>query len=127
MRVSARRLAVATARTPSQIRVSGNQASHGTRIPRSIIEVVEGGAVSLVCSDNQCTLSASGGMDQVVLLGAQRITANANTIVHNVDSLSLHLLTGNGPAAPIGNITSAGILLNGSSLPPPFDALNPTG
>ena len=113
---------------PVQITCRGNQARTRQRVTGPIVSVVAAGAQALAFSDNQVELMTGGGVSEVVLLASPRMTVSGNTITHSVDALSLRMITGGkGAAAPVGNITTAGISLNNASLPAPFAALNPNG
>ena len=123
---SANRLRAFLPAVPGQITCRGNQTRTRQRISGPIVSIAHTSAQAIAFSDNQVELLSGGGLREVVLLAGPRMTVNANTITHTTDALSLRLLTGaNGTAAPIGNITTAGITLNNAGLPAPFDALNP--
>lgn len=126
--VAANRLAIAMPRAPAQIAVRGNQARSARELSDPMVSLIDTAAQSMALADNQCDLQSGGGLSTVVLVAAPRITANGNTVTHTSDSMSIRLETGRrGTAAPVGNITTTGILLNGAGLPAPFNALNPTG
>lgn len=123
--LTATRLVVGALSRAGHIGVSGNQIMQGMRTREPMVQIADPAAVSLNFSQNQCSLTGGGGISSVVLLGARRMTVNANSIVHNTDANSLIMTTGGGgTATPIGNITTAGIVLNGAALQPPFAALN---
>lgn len=112
----------------SQISVKGNQIRTNRNLIVPMVSIFDAGALSLDFSQNQCDLSASQ-IDAVVIMGARRLTANSNTVTHQIDQndspISMRLLTGPSRAAtPIGNITTGRIELNSSGLPSPFSALN---
>ncbi|MEO0914969.1 MAG: hypothetical protein AAFY59_18630, partial [Pseudomonadota bacterium] len=124
-RASAARFTIASPNLPAQVTVKGNQVRSNRQLLGPLVSVVDPGARSLDFSQNQCDLQSGGGLSEVVLVGAQRLSASSNTVTHQTDALSMRLATGAaGAATPIGNITTAGILLNGAGLPGPFAALN---
>lgn len=116
--------AVAQFRT-GQINVMGNQMSNATRLIRPMTTIFDAGAIAVNFSQNQCLLNAGGGLPAVILIGARRITAGSNSVIHQTDAVSMRLITGgNGAATPIGNITTASIDVQPGGLQPPFSALN---
>ncbi|WP_299706813.1 DUF6519 domain-containing protein [uncultured Tateyamaria sp.] len=124
-RASAARFTVASRNLPSQISVKGNQVRSNRQLLGPLVSIVDPGARSLDFSQNHCDLQSGGGLSEVVLIGSQRLSAGSNTVTHQTDALSMRLATGAaGAATPIGNITTAGIQLNGGGLPAPFSALN---
>lgn len=106
----------------NQIGLTGNQLRHGAGLLAAAVQVFDAGAVSLAFAQNQCLLEGRRHRAVAVLLGAQRLMVSGNAVTHAGDTDSLQL---RGRAATvIGNVTSAGIRLNGAALPAPFDALN---
>jgi hypothetical protein len=122
---SAGRLAVVLPASRSQISCTGNQARSAQRLAGAMVSIVDAGALGLSFSGNQCDLQSGGGLREVVLLGATRVSAAGNTITHSTDANSLLIVTGSqGATTPIGNITSAGINVLPGGLPAPFAVLN---
>lgn len=125
-RISATHLAAVAVARFGQISVSGNQIRAAIHLTGPLVTVFDAGALVLNFSQNQGTLASEGGAREVVLLGAQRMTVSANSVLHQTSiPVSMRLLTGKERAATaVGNITSTKITLNGSGIPAPFDALN---
>jgi len=118
-------LAVAPSLAPTQITVTGNQARAGLRLTGAMISILDPASRGMAFAHNQCDLQAGFGLSEVVFLGAPRITASTNTVTHSVDALSMRIFTGQGgAAAPVGNITSAGISVSPGDMPPAFSGLN---
>lgn len=124
-------LFAATAIAPAQIVCRGNEARTAQRTTRAVLSVVDSAASGVAVSDNLCDLQGGGGVPQVVLLAAPRVSVSGNIITHNVDANSIWIMTGTGSngtkgaAAPVGNIVSNSIMVNGAPLKPPFETLNP--
>ena len=118
-------LAVAQNRA-SLVNVIGNQVSHAAPQLRPVVIVFDAATQAANFSQNQCVVNAGGGVSSVVRIGAQRITAGSNAVLHQIDAISMLLTVGpNGAAAPVGNITSAGIDVIPGGLGPQFAPLNP--
>ena len=110
---------------PAQISCRGNQLRSRRSLSEPMVWVYGAGARALGFSDNQCDVEAPGEGPPIVLLAAPVMSVNANSVVHNSESGSMELHTSRGrEAAVLGNVTTGTILLNGSPLPAPFDALN---
>lgn len=117
--------AVALPSASSQVTVTGNHARAELRLTGAMISVLDPAAAGLAFAHNQCDLQAGFGLSEVVFLGAPRITASTNTVTHSVDANSMRIVTGRqGAAAPVGNITTAGISVSPGGMPPAFNGLN---
>lgn len=124
---SATHFAVGLPARPGQVSASGNQVRSAQRPTGAIVTIVEpSGALSF--AGNQCDLRAGGGLREVVMLAAPRVSVQGNAIMHSTDSDSLRILTGRaGVTTPIGNIVTLGISVHPGGLNAPFDALNLKG
>lgn len=124
-RLAANRFSIVVPGRAGHIAVTGNQIMQGLQTSAPIVQIVDGSAVTLNFSQNQCSLAAGNDLSEAVFLGAQRMTVSANSILHSAESTALTMVTGSdGAATPVGNITSGKIVLNGAGLQAPFDALN---
>jgi Family of unknown function (DUF6519)/Right handed beta helix region len=121
------RFAVLLPAARSQITATGNHARSARSLAGAMVSIVDPGTAGMSFAGNQCDLQSGGGLREVVILGATRVSASGNTITHNTDATSLRIVTGRaGAATPLGNITSAGISVHPGGLPPPFEPLNLT-
>jgi hypothetical protein len=109
----------------SQITASGNHARSSQRLAGAMVSIIDTRTAGISFSGNQCDLQSGGGLREVVILGAPRVSASGNVVTHVTDAISLRIVTGrSGAAAPIGNITSAGISVHPGGVPPAFVPLN---
>lgn len=110
---------------PSQITVTANQARTALQLSTAMISLLAPGARGMTFANNQIDLDGGGGVSEVVLLGAPRVSAASNTVTHNSDSISMRIVTGaEGAAAPVGNITTSRILVEPGGMPAAFAPLN---
>ncbi len=124
-RASSRNLAALLPAVASQITVTANQARAGTQLADAMISLFEPGARGLTFANNQVDLDARGGVSEVVLLGAPRVAAASNTVVHSTEGFSMRIVTGApGATTPVGNITSSRILVEPGGMPTAFAPLN---
>jgi hypothetical protein len=123
---SAGRFAVVLHASPSQLTCLGNQARSAQNLLSAMVTIVDPAATGLSFANNQCNLPSEMDIRELVLLAAPRVSAAGNNLTHfNRESTSLRILTGReGAATPVGNITSAAIIVHPGGLPAPFSALN---
>lgn len=119
------RFAVLLPASRSQIAATGNHARSAQRLVGAMVSLVDPGAAGLSFTSNHCDLQSGGGLREVVLLGATRVSVASNHVSHSTDATSLRIVTGRqGATTPIGNITTAGISVHPGGLPAPFVPLN---
>lgn len=124
-RASETDLAILLPSVSSQITVTANQTRAAMLLSGAMISLFDPGTRGITFANNQVDLEAQGGLSEVVLLGATRVAASSNTVVHTTDALSMRIATGSqGAAAPVGNITSARILVQPGGMPAAFAPLN---
>ena len=122
---SAGRFAILLPSVQSQITTTGNHARSAQNLVGAMVSVVDRGASAVSFANNHCDLRSRGGLREIVILGAARVSASGNSVTHTTDATSLRIVTGAaGAATPIGNITTAGISVHPGGLPAPFAALN---
>lgn len=111
----------------STVAISGSQITADMALLRPLITIFDGSLQSLDVSHNQLTQGGSGfdNLPPLMVLGAQRISAASNSLLHRREVPSIQINTSSNRAAtPIGNITRVPIRMNGAPLPAPFDQLN---
>ncbi|GAA0289108.1 DUF6519 domain-containing protein [Rhodovulum strictum] len=108
---------------PVQLGVAGNQVIHFAPQLAPAVTIVARGTASVDFSRNQCDLLGGANIAAQVIVVAERITAGANSLRHPRDA-GLSLLLATRAAAPVGNITSAGVQVTPAGLPAAFAALN---
>ncbi len=124
---SAGRFTILVPVSRSQVTVSDNQARAARPVASAMVSIVDARAAGVSFTGNHVDLQFEGGLREVVLLGAPRMSVTGNHVTHTSDAVSLRIVTGPGGAAtPIGNITSGTISLAPGGLPPAFAALNIT-
>ncbi|WP_353474583.1 DUF6519 domain-containing protein [Salipiger sp. H15] len=126
IRASGSQFAMALPSLGAQIAVDGNQVRTRREHIGRIVQVVDGGAVSLVMGGNQVDYRSEAPLSELVRAAAPRIAFANNTLTHPSGDVSARLFTGTdaGGATVLGNITRARILLNNGGLPAPFGPLN---
>ena len=122
---SAASFAVAFPQNQSQVTVTANHMRTGLRLTDAMVNIVDPATRGVAFANNQCDLQSRGGLGAVVLLASPRISIASNTVTHTVDAESMRIFTSpNDGAAPIGNLTSAGIKVLPNGMPSAFAPLN---
>lgn len=124
--VSAGHFAAILPVSPSQMTCIGNHARSARNLLSAMVTIVDPASTGLSFANNQCNLPGEIAIRELVFLAAPRVSAAGNNLTHfNRESTSLRIVTGReGAATPIGNITSAAIIVHPGGLPAPFAALN---
>lgn len=109
-----------------QITVNANHVQHSANSIRPLIAISDQQQGSCIFTNNQCRLNASGNVQSIVNIIAQRVIASNNVVRRQSDSDAMTIVIGEtGRAAVVGNLTFGNIRVTPpGNLQPPFVELN---